>query len=358
MSIDMRIHRALTAVSGLLVTTGVLAGCSGSSESGSTSSPDAGSGASGSLVTGTQGTPDSDDTQFEDATLVMPHRALEVTASEASTTVDEAKVQELDLGDSELTADEGEEYVVVSIDQGDKPFESDQSATVELVTEEESYDITSAVDDAHDQLLQAVVAVSVPTDSPVSLSITDEDKTAELDVRTGERSEQTNSGATGAYYAGWSGQISGKLESTGVLSSTDPSASPGGPSDVSVSMSLDAVEPRADGWLSSGWAPDGQGYVLLFGVQTNEQIPGAGCSAELDPASSLTFTPDGGQPVPAIGFDAETGEVSDALDGPIAFAIPLDTASGVLTLSPQLTVAQGCQLSTPMSVAELPITLK
>ena len=179
-------------------------------------------------------------------------------------------------------------------------------------------------------------------------------------MRSGERADETNSGATGGYYTGWSGELSGELKSTGVLAPTDPAAEPGGPDDVSVTVSLDDVEPRGDGWLGGEWAPDGQAFLLLLGVQSSEQLPGVGCPAEveLDLATSLSITPDGGAAVSPVGFDPETGEVRDDLDGPMAFAIPVDTTSGVLSLNPQVTAGEGCQFATPMSAAELPITLK
>lgn len=354
----MRRYRTITAVSGFVLLSGVLAGCGGSGGDGSNTDGPGNNGSAGdsAIVTGIAAGPD--EPQYDDARLIMPHRALEVTSSEASTEVSAERASELDLGDAALEAAEDEEFVVVTIATGDAPFEADGSDTVEITTEQDTYDITADIDEASDQLLELAVAVRVPTDSPVALSITDEDKTAELDVRTGERSDETNSGATGGYYVGWSGELSGELLSTGVLAPTDPAAEPGGPSDVSVTLSLDNVEPRADGWLGGEWAPDGQAFLLLFGVQSSEQIPGVGCPAELDLAASLSFTPEGGAAASPVGFDPETGEVRDDLDGPMAFAIPVETTSGVLSLNPQVTAGEGCQFTTPMSAAELPITLK
>lgn len=134
----MRGYRTITAVSGFVLLGGVLAGCGGSGGDGSKADGPSNDDSAGdsAIVTGVVAGPN--EPQYHDARLIMPHRALEVTSSEASTEVSAERASELDLGDAALKADEGEEFVVVTLATDDAPFEADGSDTVEITTEQDT----------------------------------------------------------------------------------------------------------------------------------------------------------------------------------------------------------------------------
>lgn len=344
----MRAHRIVSACSGIVLLSGVLAGC------GESAKPD-------TFATGVVTNAVVGGTSFQDSYLVMPHRAVELTGVEVSTVLDSNTVRDLDLGDSELDAADGQEFVVASIDPQGGPYEPDGTAKVEIVTEQGSHDITEDIDGANAQVDQIHVAVSVPKGSTVSLTITDEDKTATMDVRTGKRSAETDADSTGAYYTGWNGEIAGNLESTGVLGAVDPAvAAIIDPGTVNISLLLDGVTPESHPWLTGvGWAAEGQTFMVLGNFAAMTQLSAGACFAGWDPATSIAFTPEGGAAIPPLAYTPDdSGALSIDVQAGLAFAIPLDTAGGVLALSPQTQPSEDCQFYQPMSAAELPITLK
>ena len=173
--------------------------------------------------------------------------------------------------------------------------------------------------------------LSVPVDGPVLYSVTDAGRTASIDLRTGERSDDEGTRATDPYYRPHTESVDDQASLEGVLSGPTASDSsrvsglvtrePGRPA-----FSLEPFDP------GRGWAPPGRLWGVAQ-VQVGVAFPTTP-TLTLDPAQVFTLTPAGGAPLPAAGAPGSVRPAPPGTASPVvvrgSWDLPADFTTGTL----------------------------
>lgn len=281
------------------------------------------------------------DDELDDAVVRMPHMALEVTRHQTSGSITGFDATAFDLGSEEVRAAEGEEFVQATINRITAEYDGGTPSVQLDVGDQSHYLDELATTDS------VTVLVSADTDTPVSLTVTDEGKDVSLDLRTGERVGGTGLAVTETYYLpDRHGDLSGEVTSTGSVAFTGDA-----PVELPLRIDLDSTAADRFPWLPGvGWAEEGSAFLLVHGLSpfwgSNFCSPGGGYR------QGAKLVHPGGSVSPISGADA-----AELGDQAIAFVVPVDFATATLVLNPRPTLVDGCRMTKPMSALRIPIAL-
>jgi len=275
-----------------------------------------------------------------DGRLITPHLALQVVSTWTTGTLDTTTGGPFDVPE-ESQAAEGQELLVVQVSARDlRPTYSPVDAQTGAVVAATSVvvdgvatpvELFSGYQDIADLWLSpdAGILLSVPVDAPVLLSVTDAERTASVDLRTGERLQDEATLAGAPYYRSTVEQLAGSATVEGPF--TNPGYYPLGGT-VTIDWDDDAAYFSLQPWTpASGWAPAGR----VWGTAQLKATISSAFPVELryDPAQVFTLTPAGGQPIPAATGAATLGTF---ITGPFGtyvrgqWDLPADFTAGTL----------------------------
>lgn len=267
--------------------------------------------------------------------LITPHTNLQVTDVLVTDELDTSAASLLQLGSGEDTpraAPDGYDVVVASISTRDltSPFAPDPDAppVFEITSGEERWTVEPfgsyfstglPTNVGYWTSPDATFLLVVPDDEPVRLAVTDEGRTASLDLRTGALSKDADSVATLPYHADRVAPLSGEGTAAGSLSDL------GGaylPVDLSVRLYFEDRSFILSPWLPGrGWAAPGRLWgTASVDVESTTPYPGSVAFAS---STDVVFT-----------LVAADGTTSAPLPEPLTYS-PLDEFTDPFT-SPSL----------------------
>lgn len=257
--------------------------------------------------------PDTD--QPDPGVLVTPHSAQRITAVEVADELDVASAGLLGLASPDpQVAPAGHDVVVVSLTAADlrPPFRPDPdqgvAITTELVIGDERTPVTpftgylgnaGAGSPSVWTQPEVTFVVVAPTDAPLLYSVTEEGRTASIDLRTGERLDDAGTAAGALYYTDRFAPVAGSASGVGAVrlsegTVVDPAAE--------FSLSLADQSVVLSPWLPGrGWAAEGRAWASLQ-VDARSQANGfvTYATISVDPTTSFTLTGPDGVPQPAL----------------------------------------------------------
>lgn len=275
-----------------------------------------------------------------DGRLITPHSALRVQSTWTTDTLDALTGGPFGVSEESRPA-EGEELLVVLVSARDirptyAPVDSqtgDPVAATAVVVDgvASPVELVSGWQDFAGAWLSpdAGLLLSVPVGAPVTLSVTDAERTASIDLRTGERVEDEGTLAGAPYYRSVVEQLAGSVTVDG------PFTAPGYlPLNGKVTIDWDdqAAYFSLQPWTpASGWAPAGRVWgtaQVRTALQTAFPL-----ELQYDPAQVFTLTPAGGQPLPAASGAATVDSLVSATRGTYVrgqWDLPADFTTGTL----------------------------
>ena len=268
-----------------------------------------------------------------DGRLITPHSAQQVTATWTTRTVQpryDFPVEE------QSRAAEGEEFLLVDLTARDltSPYSPEGAEVAMAVVVDGTprpVELYGGYSDTTDEYLQpdAHLFLSVPVGAPVLLSVTDAERTASIDLRTGERVADEGTLAGEAYYRPRSDQLAGEASAPGVLTSAEFQPLP---CTVTISWDDERAFFSTQPWTpSQGWAPAGRiwGQAQLA-VEFDLDLLVA---LDVDPAQVFTVTPAGGQPVRALPGTSSVSDQAYSFEAALVigrFDLPADFTTGTI----------------------------
>ncbi|SCX59577.1 hypothetical protein SAMN03159343_3960 [Klenkia marina] len=351
----MIVDRALTALLAAAAVTAVaLTGCS----SGSSTSPEAdvpqleaGLVTQQSYVYGLGETPSGE--APNGAHLITPHTHQQLLDVQVTDVLDQSTASLLGLGsgsDTPRAAPEGADVVVASLSVRDlsSPFETGETPLVfELVVGEQrtpvpgafgEYSYAGAPSPGFWLSPDMTLVVVAPEDQPVWFAVTDEGRTARMDLRTGTLSDDADTAAGLAYYSGRFGDLGGASGSA-AGTATDLLGQYA-PVDVTVGLSYAERGFTLSPWLpGQGWVAAGRLWGSVFAdlELTGQYAPAIGVTTSSDQVFGLAGA-DGAvmaplpESVEVSGTDT-FGSLSGTIGVGAVWDLPADFAGGTLTTS-------------------------
>ncbi len=297
------------------------------------------------------------DQQITDAAVAMPHVAFQLTSLEVLDTIEEPYATSFGLGEEAFAPAPGEEFVLARLDRAAPSYSDGGEPAVTLTAGGTEHDLTADLVPMTEE--RALLLVSVPEGSAVQLEVTDADRSTTLDLRTGELGGDAVDATSTRLLPGAWAELSGSETMSATLRAVDPLMEPILGGDVEFTIGLDGATGSRHAWIDGpGWAPEGEAYLQIDGISTNQGI--GVCSPRWSlPAGSVTLTPEGGEPTEPLATDNLEGSEMIEMEGSMFFHIPLDMTAAVLTLAPELSTIDSCEVSAgpdPGSL-ELPIQL-
>lgn len=295
--------------------------------------------------------------QVTDAAVAMPHVAFELTSVEVSDTIEESYLRSFRLGEESFAPAAGEEFVLARLGRTEPSYPEGGEPTVTLVAGSAEHDVTEDLAPMAQE--QALLLVSVPEGSAVQLEVSDEERSTTLDLRTGELGGDAVEATKTRLLPGAQAQLGGSERVTATLSAVDPLMEQLLGGDVDLTIGLDGATGSRHAWIKGpGWAPDGQAYLQISNI-TSHHLSGI-CSPQWSlPADAVTLTPDGGEPTQPFTIDNVGGGEMMQMQGTMVFHVPVDMTSAVLSLTPELSTVNSCEVSAgpDPSTVEFPIEL-
>lgn len=261
-----------------------------------------------------------------------------------------------------LAALDGHELYRISLARGVPAFTGD-TATVRLVLGEDTIELATAqlgtepLDYVTPVQVPPKFAVAAPIGKPLQLRITDEGRDLVYDLRARKVDQAASTVPTGC-------ERVNATPSPTQLTTKVPLRAPGltdqgtvAPIDVTTELTLSLAGGVSDGTQSAfsasveqwtptqGWAVDGC-WLYISGLQLSGGLSVSPWTAEplvVNPAESITITPDGAQPIRPEGLTAAALSLNSPLGvqlDPIVVTLPPDSHSTTITFDPKIEPGQ------------------
>ena len=289
------------------------------------------------------------DMHGDDAILRMPHLGLKVPSYEVSKELDERDAKDFKLGQSDMTAAAGHEFVMATIETTPSIYPQSSDVTVAVNADGAPQDIAEHVGEHK----QTAILASVPTGEPVELLIEDNGVEVAIDLRTGERIDSEGLKQTRTYYLpGAMAELS--PESQELTASVANSLGIQG--EVELHVSFEEASAQRVPWIDGqDWADEGSAYLVISGFREHMSDPdGTTCIPLWNPSAAMSFKPDKESAVDVIHLEPSDKNV---YGGAVVFPVPEDMTEGTLTIKPKVSVLETCSVTEPMPPTEIPIDL-
>ncbi|SDP42329.1 hypothetical protein SAMN05660199_03881 [Klenkia soli] len=312
--------------------------------------------------------------------LITPHTNVQVTDVLVADELDTSAATLLQLGsgpDAPRAAPEGFEVVVAAVSTRDltAPFDPDPDAppVFALTSGEERWEVEPfgsffstgpPTGVGYWTAPDATFVLVVPEDETLALAVTDEGRTASIDLRTGELAEDADTTAGLPYYSDRSAPLSGEGSAAGAVTDL------GGaylPIDVSVRLFFDERAFVLSPWLPArGWAAPGRIWATAA-ADVDATSPYVGVlefTATADSVFELTGAD--GAAIPALPEPVSWSAVAEltSFSAPsmsAAWDLPAEFAGGTLTVSLDVawTVSDlpAAFSGAPATIPAVPVTL-